>query len=182
MQSEPTQTEKFENVMCSLCDNIKGMLSDVYEMGHQRLHPKLLDAIKAYLLEKDIEGVIEKFVNGSINFWEQLRSHDEDFFVKNVGKVFGDLPYPDEIAEFSRLFLLTDVAGERILTEEDRDIIWEHFDAMIKICIKYIHKGRNPRLKPPDSNGKSKAVYTKNFFPKIKLAEQARKWEVELTW
>lgn len=179
---EPTQTDKFEATMCSLCDNIKGMVTDVYEIGHKRIHPNLMDAVKAYLLDKEIHAVIEKFVEGSVEFWEQLRAHDEEFFVKNVSKVFGTLPYPDEIAEFSRLFLLRDIDGERMLAKEDRDIIWEHFDSMIRICIVYIHQGRHPRIKKPDSNGTSKAVYTKNFFPKIKLAELARLWEMKLEW
>lgn len=179
---EKPQTEKFEDVMCGLCDNIREMLADAYDAGHRRINPKLMKAIKAYLLDEGINTIMEKFIEGSIDFWEQLRAHNEDFFVNNVNKVFGDLPYPDEIKEFSRLFLLRNPDGSRMLSMKDRDLIWEHFDAMIRICIVYIHEGRKPRIKKPDKHGTSKAVYTKNFFPKIKLAEQARAWEVKLEW
>lgn len=159
------------------------MVEDVYELGHKRIHPKLMDAIKAYLLDKNINDVIAKFIEGSIKFWEQLRAHDEEFFVKNVGQVFGSLPYPDEIAEFSRLFLLVDIDGERMLSSEDREIIWEHFDSMIRICIVYIHQGRKPGItKPNKENGVSTPAYTKKFFPEIPIGEQARAWGVKLEW
>ncbi len=177
---ELTQADKFSKVMCELCDNVSAMVGDMYELGHKRIHPNLLNAIKAYLLDKNIDTIMGKFIEGSVGFWDQMRNHKEEFFVNNVSKVFGDLPYPKEIKEFSNLFLLREPDGSRLLIEEDRELIWEHFDSMISICIVDIHQQRHPSIKKVE--GKGKAVYTRSFYPEIKLAEQARLWKVKLEW
>lgn len=179
---ELSQTDKFAEVMQGLCDNIKEMVTDMYEMGHKRIHPKLIDVIKAYLKDKPKTSILEAFIEGSVSFWTQIRRREEDFFINNVTKVLGSLPYPKEIKEFSRLFLLKDEDGNRVLLDEDIEIIWEHFESMICICIVYIHMGRHPGIKKPDSKGVATPVYTKSFFPNIKLAEQARLWNIKLEW
>ena len=76
------------------------------------------------------------------------------------------------------LFTATDEDGEFIVIQEDRDALWDMFDSIVKICVKYIHRIRGVKL--VDTGKGMRPIYSKKSFPEIRVREIARKWEIEL--
>lgn len=192
---EKTQEEKFKEVMVGTPHEVDGkvelrdgftgaiheIISDLWDQGYKQVDPKLIKLIEAWLNTEPILDIMNTFIANSYPFWSQIKKRKEDFFVSNLEKVFEKLPYKDKLGKFSKLFTMTDEFGERILSKEDRDIIWEYMESLVRISIVYIHKGRKPDATIKD--GKAQAIYREHFFEDIKqLNRIAKDWGVKLTW
>ena len=82
------------------------------------------------------------------------------------------------IDAFKMLFTSKDQDGEDMICQDDRDAIWDMFDSLVKICIKYVHRERKCELVEKDDRMVPR--YTVNFMAEIKVRSHAKKWNIEL--
>jgi len=177
--SVPPEEERFMANVLDLCDLIHELSTICWDEGVQDVNPTLIVLAKAYLQNYSKVEMIETYIYYSHKYWDEVRSRNEEFFVEHAGEIFAHLPVKKgNISAFKMLFTAKDSSGEHIIIQEDRDAIWDMFDSLVKICIKYIHKVRDCQLIEKD--GKMRPKYMKNKFPQIKVREHAKKWDVEL--
>jgi hypothetical protein len=74
----------------------------------------------------------------------------------------------DNVNAFKDLFSLKDSKGEKLLKDSDMEEIWAFIISMLKICIKYVHRKREP-YSIKNSDGKIRKKYRKKFMPEIDL-------------
>lgn len=118
---------------------INELVNTAYQSGYKIVNPYLVNFAGFVLFKLDKEFVLKTFVEKSHENWEQIRMRDEDFFVHKAGKVFAGLPL-DSVNAFKELFLLRNAKGERFITEDDRDALWDYFESLIRISIHYLQE------------------------------------------
>lgn len=165
-------------------ENVKGMsemiidlIDSVQKQGHPTISPVMVKLGVAFILSKNPIDIIQNFINRSYPHWNEILSRDETFFVKHANSIFGDVP-SDSVDAFKELFTLRDDNEEFVVNKDDREAIWEYFDSLIKISIKYIHENRGPKLK--EKVGKTVKCYSKHFMDDIDIIKYAPKWKVKL--
>lgn len=179
-----SEEDRFRTTVLELTDLIHELTTICYDEGVQTMNPSLIVLGKSYLAGLDKTDVIKAFINNSygqegVNYWDEVRERNEQFFIKHSDQVFANVPVgKGNMTAFKTLFTAKDDSGDFIINDEDRDAIWDMFFSLIKICIKYIHRVRECVLVEID--GKWKRRYTKNFFPRIKVLKEAKKWDIEL--
>jgi hypothetical protein len=137
--SLPTTVERFFMNVEGLFQLISELVNSAYQSGHKIVSPYLVNFAGFVLFKLDKEYVIKTFIESSNKHWEQIRLKDEDFFVSSAGKVFAGLPM-DNVNAFKELFLLKMSNGERFVSEDDRDAIWEYFESLVRISIHYLQE------------------------------------------
>lgn len=124
-----------------------------------------IEAIGQFDNNEFITGFIEK----SNSHWSEIKSRNEIFFIRHSGEIFKMAP----------LFLVkafTDLFNQNLLSNDNKESMWEFFESMVRICIKYIHKNRHPYTE----NGVE--YYKTPFFQNIKLKKVSEEWGVKLTF
>jgi hypothetical protein len=53
--------------------------------------------------------------------------------------VFAGLPL-DAVNSFKDLFLLRTPSGDRFVSEDDRDAMWDYFESLVRISIHYLQE------------------------------------------
>lgn len=137
--SLPTTVERFFMNVEGLFQLISELVNSAYQSGHKIVSPYLVNFAGFVLFKLDKEFVIKTFIEKSHKHWEQIRIKDEDFFVTSAGKVFAGLPM-DSVNAFKELFLLKMSNGERFVSDDDRDAIWEYFESLVRISIHYLQE------------------------------------------
>ena len=126
----------------------------------------------------DKKSLIEGFIVNSHKLcWDSIKKRDEDFFVKNAGEIFKYLPM-DKVDLFKDLFQTKDQNGNCVIEKELKDQLWRLFDVMVKISIKYVHKGRAPFSTVKGKETISK--YTVSFYDDVDINHHSKVWEVAL--
>jgi hypothetical protein len=169
--------------------NVKGLTDLVHELtttcwdaGIKQINPALINLAGAYLSSFDKVDLIETFIEHTYEVcWDQILKRNEEFFIKHSDSVFGKLPVgKGNIDAFKMLFTSVDKKGEPIIIQDDRDAVWDIFGSLVKICIKYIHRVRDCYLFENPETGKIAPRYRFDKFPKIKVLEHAKKWNIDL--
>lgn len=137
--SLPTTVDRFFMNVEGLFQLISELVNSAYQSGHKIVSPYLVNFAGFVLFKLDKEFVIKTFIEKSHKHWEQIRIKDEDFFITSAGKVFAGLPM-DSVNAFKELFLLKMSNGERFVSEDDRDAIWEYFESLVRISIHYLQE------------------------------------------
>ena len=177
--SMPLEEERFKANVLDLSDLIHELASQCWDEGVKDLNPMLLMAAKAYLGGYDKIELIETFIKYSNEYWGEIKNRNEDFFKLHSRNVFGKLPVGEgNINGFKILFESKDKDGNFMICQDDRDAIWDMFDSLVKICIKYIHRVRDCVLE--EKNGKFRPTYKNNLFPSIRVREHAKIWDIIL--
>lgn len=179
--SIPSEEERFCRNIVDLTTLLHELISICHKAGKTKIEPALIALVGGIIENYDKTTVIENFIFYSYEFWDQIAKREEAFFSENCAKVFRDLP-KDHVGAFKELFEARDNQGNPIIIDEDKDAIWDYFDSLIKICIKYVHKVRCPKMKDFGDGKGPKPVYSVNKFPDIKLQHYANMWKVSLTW
>lgn len=139
IKSLPTTVERFFMNVEGLFQLISELVNSAYQSGHKIVSPYLVNFAGFVLFKLDKEFVIKTFIEKSHKHWDQIRIKDEDFFINSAGKVFAGLPM-DSVNAFKELFLLKTSNGERFVSEDDRDAIWEYFESLVRIAIHYLQE------------------------------------------
>ena len=177
--SAPPEEDRFVANVIDLSDLVHELVSQCWDSGIRDINPILLIAAKAYLQSYNRVEFIRTFIQYSHMYWDEIHDRSEEFFITHSHSVFAHIPVgKGNIDAFKMLFTSKDPDGEFIIGPEDRDAIWDMFDSLVKICIKYIHRERNCQLEERD--GRMVPRYKNNFMPHIKVRGHAHKWGVDL--
>lgn len=177
--TRPSEEERFMINVLDLSDLVHELTSQCWEMGVKEINPMLIVAARAYLSNYDKKELIETFTTYSHTYWEEIRNRNENFFIEHSHKIFSHLPIgKGNIDAFKMLFTSKDENGEFVICQDDRDAVWDMFDSLTKICIKYIHRIRECVLE--EKNGVMVPRYKNNLFPSIKVRSHAKNWGIEL--
>lgn len=175
----PSEEDRFMSNASELTLFVHGLVKEVYNQGYQIVNPQLVEIAGHILNGFNKSDVIVSFITYSYPHWNSIRNKNKNFFVENAGKVFGDLPVSN-VDAFKDLFIITDRDGNPVVSDENVEILWDFFHALVKISIKYIHRKRSPKLRVEAM--KTICEYDNNYFSEIELTKHAELWEVRLDY
>lgn len=195
----PPTPIRFRITMVGLIGFSHELVARCFSMGKTQINPMLISFAESFLNNIDPELLITNFVKYSYSHWNMIKEKNERFFIEHSSDIFKDLNNPMIVNLFKDLFLSRDNNGNMIINAEERENIWSHFQALVKISIHHIHENRIPSWK--DTNGVNTKIYTKSYLtyiprdknpdgteksdlPKIpiKLQVEAVNWGVTLKW
>lgn len=172
----PSEEERFRQNISDFTMLVRELLEDCSSRGKTTIDPNIITVAAAFIESYDPRTMITNFVHYSYEFWDRISKREEVFFRENCVDVFKDIPM-DHVNAFKELF---SDEGESIISQDDKDAMWDYFDSFIKICIKYIHRERGPKIR--DIGQGPQKVYSKNVFPEVHLQNYAQVWDVKLEW
>jgi len=135
----PTTVERFFMNVEGLFQLVSELVNTSYQSGYQIVSPYLVNFAGFVLFKMEKEFVLRSFIDKSHKHWNQILVRDEDFFINSAGKVFAGLPL-DSVNAFRELFLLKTKSGERMVSEDDRDAMWDYFDSLVRISIHWLQE------------------------------------------
>ena len=161
----PPEEERFVKNVQIMAEAIYAGVDKLYKQGHKIIDPSLVlfaaEMIKTY----DPHETIQNFIKHShVECWDKIKARDETFFINNIAIIFQKLPM-DTVALFKSLFLTVDENGKSVISEGLKTNIWELFDAMVKISIKYVYKHR---------------LADEQFFKDVDVERHIKVWEVKI--
>jgi hypothetical protein len=136
---KPNTVDRFFMNVEGLFQLISELVNSAYQSGYKIVSPYLVNFAGFVLFRLDKKFVIDTFIEKSHNHWEEIRVKDEEFFISSAGTVFAGLPL-DSVNAFKELFLLKTKTGERFVSEDDRDALWEYFESLVRISIHYLQE------------------------------------------
>ena len=173
--SNHTQIEKFAIVVGDLLDNIKIIIGDLYSTGGTTLTPDLIDAVKTYILSKDKVYIIDRFIDSSYEFWENIHHKDEKFFINNSDQIFGN--GDSNINAFKVIFTNNSV------DDETKDFLWSCIFSMVKISTRYVFECRGTSVEKTNKDNKILVKLTyknKEFKSEVDLSKHNKLWNIKL--
>ena len=176
---QPLEEDRFMTNVLDLTDLVHDLASICWDAGKKDINPQLVLFAENYLENYDRTKMIDVFIKNSHMHWHKIKERDEDFFIENAHLIFQNLPIDtNNINAFKLFFTAKDDKGEYIIEQSDKDAVWDIFDSLVKICIKYIHRIRGVKLVPTDRG--MRPAYKTNAYPKVKVRAQAKLWDVTL--
>lgn len=172
---------KFAKNIEEFINMLREIFNDCKESGCQIVPDILLEIgireIKSYATRE----IIESLIDCSNYHWEEMHEKNESYFEKNLALIFSGLKM-ENVGLFKKLLVAQDENGELIVTDIDRDNIWNYLHAFIKLTLSFIHEERGPMLKivvnqqgkiMTDKNGRAlkTPIYTREYMPKIDLSK-----------
>lgn len=174
------EEERFRANILDLGALVHELTTNCWNAGRKEVSPKLVAMGEDYLKKFDSKKIIEEFIKHSHEHWEQIRLRQEIFFIENAHVVFKQLPIESEnINAFKLFFTAKHDDGKDIVVIDDRKAIWEIFESLVKISIKYVHKVRGVKIVQTES-GPRQAYLDKNKFKYIDVKKLAEIWKIDL--
>jgi hypothetical protein len=185
----PSAEERFKENVITLGSLICELVEDLQNRGHFVVNPSVVALAVAVLNELEPRSIINIFISKSNDTvegstpiehcWEKIRNRDRSFFLDNAGSIFSDLP-SSRVDAFSKMFSSTDEKGNPLVCQENEDEIWDFFDSLVKISIKYIHENREPCLIRESHQEIRK--YQRDFFEDVDIGYHSKVWGINLTF
>nr|QBK89678.1 MAG: uncharacterized protein LCPAC001_01910 [Pithovirus LCPAC001] len=152
------------------------LIREILPKNHDKLKSVIILA-KEYvknLSSGEKETFIQNFISKSEPYWnDDIYNKKTNFFIKNGFIFFPSIG--------NGLKVINEIIGnEKIISNDDRDEVWEYIHSFVKQSIKYIHEKRKPTHVL--YHNKYQKVYSEDFMDKIPLSIHAVKWDVSLTW
>lgn len=178
MAQLPPEEERFHKNCIAMVSLVQHCVRELNKAGHSSINDLTLSMASTVISSFDHTYLIQGFIeNSHVECWDQIKKRDEDFFLKNASSIFKQLPV-EQINLFADLFRIKDVNGNSVIPQADKDKLWAIFDAMIKICIKYVHRNRAPYSKLVDSATTN--LYHNSFFDEVDVNYHATNWGLKL--
>ena len=178
MAQIPPEEERFLVNSSELAEVLYQGVKVLHDAGYKVVDPNMILLAKAVIMNLDKKSLITGFIDNSHQLcWNKIRVRDEIFFIENASGMFKDLPTA-EINLFKDLFTIKDANGQAVVGADLKNSIWDTVDSLIKICIKYIHKRRDPYSMI--ENGVTISCYGNDEFADIRLSHHAENWGVLL--
>lgn len=179
MEQNPPEEERFITNVLDLTALVHELATICWDAGRKDINPQLVLFAENYLEGYDPQNLIDIFIRHSYTHWQQIKDHDEIFFIKNAHVIFQHLPVDtSNINAFKVFFTAKDNQGNDLIDENDRSAIWTIFESLVKICIKYIHRVRGVKLVSTKEG--LRPAYVQKKYPKIKVRELAKIWNIDL--
>lgn len=166
--------DNFKTNLILLCNDMKDIISPIYEKGLININPDVIGFVSAFLNNYDTNQLFNNFILYSCEYWGKIKNKDESFFIDNAKDIFKDLPV-DNIDPFKEFF-----TGNNI-EDDDKELIWDYFTSFVKLSIRHVHTTRCPAWKQTDDNYKK--VYSKQLYLEVtNLTRMAKDFNIELKW
>ena len=170
---EKSDPAKFKENLVNLCS----LIVDFYDYADkQGTNPPITKFVlmtgRSFFVGKTDDLLIDQFCQKSWQYWDRIKSRDEEFFLKNAASIFAGIP-DLFISQFVSLITM-DYNGSRLISKETLDDMWAHLEAMVKISIRYVHERRTP--KKVDSVMK----YTVGYVPGLSIKKNVELFEVTI--
>lgn len=179
MNHIPPEEERFRTNILDLSNLVHELATICWDQGIKDINPQLIALAEGYLSTYDPIKLIDIFIKHSYTHWSKIKDRDENFFINNAHVIFQHLPVDSSnINAFKVFFTEVNSDGSYVIEQEDRDAIWNMFDSLVKICVKYIHKVRGVKLVKTEKG--LRPTYISKKYPNIKVREQAKLWEIKL--
>lgn len=179
--------ERFYQTMIELSNLLYEIISVCYENKYTTLNPLTIKAAELIIKLCEYDTIIVNFIdyslsiieNNKVVIWEKILTRDESFFLENANDIFAKDSYVpvDNINAFKIIFTTLDPQGNPIISDEEKIIIWEYFDTLLKISIKFIHDGRKPYL-----NDNQESCYKERYYSDIPILEYAKRYNLQLSF
>jgi hypothetical protein len=175
MEQNPPEEERFMTNVLDLTYLVHDLATICWDANIKDINPGLVAIAENYLETYDKLKLIDAFIKHSHKYWTKIYERKEIFFIENAHEIFQYLPIDTKnINAFKIFFTAKDNKGEHIIIQEDRDAIWDIFDSLVKICIKYIHRVRGVKLvKTKDG---LRPVYKNKLYPDVNVKKHAKIW------
>lgn len=199
------EEERFSMNTVIMAQAVHESITRLFNAGYKTVNPTIvafaIGVIQTFDKHYLIQGFIENchpppeswgknISNPTTVCWDNIKQRDETFFVNNASNIFKYLPM-DKVNLFKDLFTTVDTNGKCVISQSLKDQIWDLFDSMIKISIKYIHKNRGPySIKTNPTLGGNSGInpttdgimdyYSAEFFQEVNLEHHAYMWSVQL--
>lgn len=134
----------------------------------------ILNIAYDYIKARDPDSIITSFIDSSSQAWDLFHTKDEKVLFSNIHALFPGIPAA-QLDSVTKIFSMKDKKGQPIVTESDREAIWDFVEGFIGLSIYYIHQNRAPV--PKEGGG---IRYTKVFYKAIKVGEYASKFKIDL--
>ncbi len=172
------EEERFSKNTTIMAQAIHECVTKLYNAGYKNVDPGIVAIAVTIISAFDRHYLIQGFIeNSHENCWDNIKARKEEFFVDNASEVFRYLPM-DKVNLFKDLFQTKDSRGNSVVPNSLKDQLWDLFDAMVKICIKYIHKNRSPYSYRSDD--KLIKAYNASFFDEVNITRHSEIWDVTL--
>jgi hypothetical protein len=135
------EEERFSLVTANMIDAIQYGVSSLHKKNLTTIDPNNITFVGEFIKTLDKHFLIQEFIKKSHMHWNKIKDRDESFFITHASEVFSFLPNT-YIAMFTDLFTAVDKEGKKVIKQNLKDDIWDIFDAMVKISIRYTHKKR----------------------------------------
>jgi hypothetical protein len=172
------EEERFSKNATIMTQAIQEGIQRLYDSGYQTVDPILVSTASVLIASFNKHYLIQGFIDNSHDTcWDKIKARDEEYFVNHASDIFKYLPM-DKVNLFKDLFLTKDINGRGVVSNSLKEQIWELFDAMIKIAIKYVHKGRAP-YSYSTASGLCNA-YDASFMDYVNIDKHAQVWGLKL--
>ena len=176
----PSEEVRFKANVMSLTDLVHFLITDCYDNGIKDISPMMITLASSYLSGYDNTSLIETFIKHSHMYWDEIKNHNEDFFIRHSSNIFAQLPVGQGNIDAFKTLFTAKKNGVSIISDDDKAGLWEHFHSLGKICIKYVHRVRECYLEENKETKKMQPRYRFNRYPEIKVREHAKKWDVKI--
>ena len=134
------EEERFAKNTIIMAQAVHESIKRLYDSGYKTIDPNIIGFAVTIISAFDKNYLIQGFIEAShIKCWDSIKRRDEDFFIYNANDIFKHLPM-DKVNIFRDLFLMKDSNGKSVISDSLKEQLWELFDAMVKISIKYVHR------------------------------------------
>ena len=172
------EEERFQKNAVVLGSLIQKCVQDLNNAGHNSINPLTVTFATSIIAGFDKNYLIQGFIENSHKLcWDQIKKRDEQFFTQNASEIFKMLPM-ERVNLFKDLFMTCDANGKSVVPQVSKDQMWDIFDALVKVSIKYLHRERRPYSE--DINGNIVKSYGASFFDEVDLQYHADLWKVKL--
>jgi hypothetical protein len=174
----PPEEERFATNVDIMARAVHESVTDLFNAGYQTVKPDLIILARTLMAALDKHYLIRGFIeNSHKTCWDSIKRRNEKFFIENAGDIFKYLPV-DEVNIFRELFTTVDAYGSSVVSQDIKDELWDLFDVMVKIAIKYVHKYRNPYSVIVD--GEVVNHYATPLYEEIDIYRHANTWGLKL--
>lgn len=172
------EEERFAKNTIIMAQAVHESIKKLYDSGYKTVDPNIISLAVTVISAFDKHYLVQGFIETSHEkCWDGIKKRDEEFFVNNASDIFGYLPM-EHVNLFKDLFMTKDTNGNCVISQSLKNQLWDLFDAMIKISIKYIHKNRGPFSYTADQGVIN--AYNSSFFDEVDLHHHASVWCVKL--
>lgn len=173
-----TQPDKFQKTFDEFFDVMGTVITDLNNNGKTNLNVSNVAMVRQFILSLDKTYLINTFIEKSNTYWDSILKKDDDFFVNNSNKVFGDYA---NMSEFNALKIIfsKNKDGISLVDDDTKEAVRDYLYALIKISIVHVFNSKEPKV---EKNGyKVSITYgKKNAFPNINIIENIKNWEIKL--
>lgn len=180
-QSRPPIEIRFKENLVGLITYVKDLIERIHNYQKTGISPDILVIVSSIIQGHDSHDTITLFIKHSYPYWSQICNKEEIFFVENCSKVFKSLPM-QHVDAFRVLIETKDSQGNNVISNPEKEQLWEYFHMLVKGSIKYIHQQRKPGWETV--NGRYSKVYRAIYFTKEieKLGSIAKQFQIKLEW